>query len=74
MISYSRAWLKDKIHACFIGKKIGGTIGASYEGCRELVRRALAAISEPGRVFCVVRYLGEGRMQESTALVVLMGK
>ncbi len=29
--------LKDKIHACWIGKNIGGTMGAPYEGTRELL-------------------------------------
>lgn len=28
---------KDKVHACFIGKNIGGTMGAPYEGVREIL-------------------------------------
>lgn len=30
-------YIKDKIHACWIGKNIGGTIGAPYEGTKELL-------------------------------------
>ncbi|HHU08304.1 MAG TPA: ADP-ribosylglycohydrolase family protein, partial [Clostridiaceae bacterium] len=29
--------LRDKIHACWIGKNIGGTMGTPYEGKRELL-------------------------------------
>ena len=28
---------KDKVHACWIGKNIGGTIGGPYEGAREML-------------------------------------
>lgn len=28
---------KDKVHACWVGKNIGGTMGAPYEGRRELL-------------------------------------
>lgn len=28
---------KDKVHACWIGKNIGGTIGAPYEGTRDML-------------------------------------
>ena len=30
-------YIKDKIHACWIGKNIGGTIGAPFEGCKEIL-------------------------------------
>ena len=30
---FNRAELRDRIHACWIGKNIGGTMGAPYEGC-----------------------------------------
>lgn len=32
----SRKEYKDKVHACFTGKNIGGTMGAPYEGKREM--------------------------------------
>lgn len=28
---------KDKVYACWIGKNIGGTMGAPYEGCRKML-------------------------------------
>ncbi|MGI6199623.1 MAG: ADP-ribosylglycohydrolase family protein [Christensenellales bacterium] len=34
---FNRAELRDRIHACWIGKNIGGTMGAPYEGRRELL-------------------------------------
>lgn len=34
-MNYER--IKDKIHACWIGKNIGGTIGGPYEGKQELL-------------------------------------
>ena len=37
MIKLNRAMIKDKIHACWLGKNIGGTIGAPFEGKRELL-------------------------------------
>ena len=37
MIKLNKKILKDKIHACWIGKNIGGTIGTPYEGKRELL-------------------------------------
>ncbi len=36
MINFNRDSLRDKIHACFIGKNIGGTMGAPYEGSRAI--------------------------------------
>ena len=36
MIKFNKDTLRDKIHACFIGKNIGGTMGAPYEGSREI--------------------------------------
>ena len=32
----SRKEYQDKVHACFTGKNIGGTMGAPYEGKREM--------------------------------------
>ena len=32
MILLNKEFLRDKIHACFIGKNIGGTIGTPFEG------------------------------------------
>ncbi len=37
MIKLNREQIKDKIHACWTGKNIGGTIGGPYEGTRELL-------------------------------------
>lgn len=36
-ISLNREQILDKIHGCWLGKNIGGTMGAPYEGCRELM-------------------------------------
>lgn len=36
MITYNEAELRDKIHACWVGKNIGGTMGTPYEGKREM--------------------------------------
>ncbi len=35
MIKLSREKYLDKLHACWLGKNIGGTIGTPYEGTRE---------------------------------------
>ena len=35
--NYNLNEIKDKIHACWIGKNIGGTIGGPYEGNREFL-------------------------------------
>ena len=37
MVKFNRDTIKDKIHACWIGKNIGGTMGAPYEGKREFL-------------------------------------
>lgn len=36
MVNYNEAELRDKIHACWVGKNIGGTMGTPYEGNREM--------------------------------------
>lgn len=36
-VKLNRDLIRDKIHACWIGKNIGGTIGTPYEGRRELL-------------------------------------
>ena len=36
MINLNRAVLRDKIHACWIGKNIGGTMGTPYEGRQQI--------------------------------------
>ncbi len=36
MLKLNRATYMDKHHACWLGKNIGGTLGAPYEGSREL--------------------------------------
>jgi len=37
MVKMNRDQIRDKIHACWIGKNIGGTIGTPYEGRQELL-------------------------------------
>lgn len=37
MLQINKNKLYDKIHACWIGKNIGGTVGAPYEGIRSTV-------------------------------------
>ena len=37
MIKLNRDIIKDKIHACWLGKNIGGTIGAPFEGTRDIL-------------------------------------
>ena len=39
---------RDRVHACWIGKNIGGTMGAPYEGKREM-QNITGFASEPGR-------------------------
>lgn len=36
-VKLNRKQLHDKIHACWLGKNIGGTMGAPYEHCREVL-------------------------------------
>ena len=36
-MKFSRAYLEDKIHACWLGKNIGGTIGTPYEGRHDIL-------------------------------------
>lgn len=48
MLVFNRAQLRDRIHACWVGKNIGGTMGAPYEGRRELLEITGYA-SPPGR-------------------------
>ena len=36
MITFSTQWLRGRIYACWLGKNIGGTLGAPYEGGRQL--------------------------------------
>lgn len=35
IMKINKAWYKDKLYACWLGKNIGGTLGAPYEGCTE---------------------------------------
>ena len=37
MIRLNKAYLRDKIHACWIGKNIGGTIGGPYEWRQDIL-------------------------------------
>ena len=40
---------KDKVYACWLGKNIGGTMGAPYEGIRELLD-IKGFVTKPGQV------------------------
>ncbi|MBE6639585.1 MAG: hypothetical protein E7616_09105 [Ruminococcaceae bacterium] len=37
MIQLNKKEYLDKLHACWIGKNIGGTLGAPFEGKRDLI-------------------------------------
>lgn len=37
MIRFDRKYLEDRIYACWLGKNIGGTLGAPYEGTKEML-------------------------------------
>ena len=37
MIRFNKSALRDKIYACWLGKNIGGTMGAPFEGTTELL-------------------------------------
>ena len=37
MIKLNKEEYLDKLHACWIGKNIGGTLGAPYEGCKNFL-------------------------------------
>ena len=45
---FSKAYLRDCIYACWIGKNIGGTIGTPFEGRRELLD-VKGFVTEPGK-------------------------
>ena len=36
MIRFNRESLRDRIHACWVGKNIGGTMGTPFEGAQQL--------------------------------------
>ncbi len=36
MITFNKDTLRDRIHACWIGKNIGGTMGTPFEGRRQI--------------------------------------
>ena len=36
-MNFNRAELRDKIHGCWIGKNIGGTMGGPFEGTRDVL-------------------------------------
>lgn len=37
MIKFNKSDLRDRIYACWLGKSIGGTMGAPYEGGRDIL-------------------------------------
>lgn len=43
----NQTWYKDKLYACWLGKNIGGTLGAPYEGCTETLQVA-GYMTKPG--------------------------
>lgn len=48
MITFHRDILKDKIHACWIGKNIGGTMGTPFEGRQQI--NDISGFSTPANV------------------------
>ena len=48
MISFKKDYLRDKIYACWLGKNIGGTMGAPYE-CKREINDIKGFASEPGK-------------------------
>ena len=48
-ITFNKETLKDKIYACWIGKNIGGTMGAPYEGNRDM-HDIQGFVTEEGKV------------------------
>ncbi|MBQ6907266.1 MAG: ADP-ribosylglycohydrolase family protein, partial [Clostridia bacterium] len=36
-MTLNKDWYYDKVYACWLGKNIGGTIGAPYEGTKEML-------------------------------------
>lgn len=49
VIKINRSILEDKVHGCWLGKNIGGTIGTPYEGKRELLD-IKGFVTKPGEV------------------------
>lgn len=49
MIKINRAMLTDKIHGCWLGKNIGGTMGTPYEARRE-IQDIEGFVTKPGEV------------------------
>lgn len=49
MLKFNQNTLRDKIYACWLGKNIGGTIGAPYEGKHEM-NDIQGFITKPGEV------------------------
>ncbi len=49
MIKFNRAELRDKIYACWLGKNIGGTIGAPYEGLKQM-NDIQGFVTKPGEI------------------------
>ena len=47
MLKLNREELRDKIHACWIGKNIGGTLGGPFEG-KKMVLDCKGFTTEPG--------------------------
>ena len=49
MIKFNRATMRDKVHACWLGKNLGGTIGGPYEG-RTNMNDIKGFVTKPGEV------------------------
>ena len=37
IVNFNKKELRDKIHGCWIGKNIGGTMGGPFEGTRDVL-------------------------------------
>ena len=49
MLKFNKDALRDKIYACWMGKNIGGTIGAPYEG-EQKMHDIQGFVTKPGEV------------------------
>ena len=49
MIFLGKKEFRDKVHACWLGKSIGGTMGAPYEGTHEYLSLAGFSSDAPNR-------------------------
>ena len=49
MLKFNKDRLRDKIYACWVGKNMGGTLGAPYEG-KPHMNDVQGFVTKPGEV------------------------